>query len=320
MFDWIRQRMLFLMCVPHDPEPPYGAPGSIRIFRAGRHYFTLRIVAWGFTQLVALAAIIFWAVILIDVDERVHELKKTRGLPPALTVESFTKSVTAAVDPQVSTATSEPAPSQLQSPTKKQNGKVRHQIIGFAGFKQLLIELALRLPEWAFPLLWVLKISGFVLYLAQIPFTYALRRLDYELRWYIVTDRSLRIRTGLARLQESTMSFANLQQVEVKQGPLQRLLGLADVHVQSAGGGSGRPEQQMGDSLHTGIFHSVENATEIRDLILARLRQFRQAGQGDPDDHHDHPLSAHTPVSPGDTRAAAKELLAEARALRTALG
>jgi membrane protein YdbS with pleckstrin-like domain len=328
MFDWIRRRVLVLMRVPHDPEPPYGAPGSIRVFRAGRHYFTLRITAWGFTQLVALAVIIFWAVILIEVEERVHEQRKSRGQPPALTVESFTKTVNAAVGPQVSTAVTDPAQSQPQSSAQKQKSKTRRTINGFAGFKQLLVELALRLPDWAFPLIWVLKISGFVLYLAQIPFTYVLRRLDYELRWYIVTDRSLRIRTGLVKLQESTMSFANLQQVEVKQDPIQRLLGLADVHVQSAGGGSGHQgngKAEMHDSLHTGIFHSVDNATEIRDLILERLRQFRQAGLGDPDDHHDQaPVGVVPPpcvalASTADTLAAAREILAEARALRATL-
>jgi len=159
-----------------------------------------------------------------------------------------------------------------------------------------------------------------LLFLAQIPVSFAIVRLEYELHWYIVTDRSLRIRTGLIRLQESTMSFANLQQVEVKQGPLQRLLGLADVHVQSAGGGGDRPHQQQEDSLHTGVFHSVNNAKEIRDLILERLRQFRQAGLGDPDDHHAHEVApATTPAGQPDTKAAAQELLTEARALRAAL-
>ena len=119
------------------------------------------------------------------------------------------------------------------------------------------------------------------------------------------------------------MSFANLQQVEVKQGPLQRLLGLADVHVQSAGGGGDHQPGQVGDSLLAGIFHSVNNANEIRDLILERLRQFRQAGLGDPDDHH-HPPAAAAPavagVSEDEAVAAAHEVLAEARALRQALG
>jgi len=167
------------------------------------------------------------------------------------------------------------------------------------------------------------EIGGILLFLVQLPVTFAAVRLDFEMHWYIVTDRSLRIRTGLWRLQETTMSFANLQQVEVKQGPLQRLLGLADVHVQSAGGGGDHQPGQQGDSLHTGIFHSVNNANEIRDLILERLRQFRQAGLGDPDDHGHHPAEAVTApadLTSGDAVAAARELLAEARALRQTVG
>ena len=147
------------------------------------------------------------------------------------------------------------------------------------------------------------------------------------MRWYVVTDRSLRIRTGVWNVQELTMSFANLQQVAVTQGPVQRLLGLADVRVQSAGGGPERPGQKQGESLHTGHFHGVEHATEIRDLIQERLRRFRETGLGDPDEAHratPPAILATAPVSPptgdGELLAAACELAAEARALRTALG
>ena len=111
-----------------------------------------------------------------------------------------------------------------------------------------------------------------MIFVVQFLATFVAVRLEYEQHWYIVTDRSLRIRTGLFRVQESTMSFANLQQVQVSQGPLQRLLGLADVQVQSAGGGGAEEHKPGADaSLHTGIFHSVANAPEIRDLILDRL-------------------------------------------------
>ena len=33
-------------------------------------------------------------------------------------------------------------------------------------------------------------------FVASIPITYFLQRLNYQMRWYIVTDRSLRIRSG----------------------------------------------------------------------------------------------------------------------------
>ena len=316
MFNWFRQQVLFVMRVPHDPEPPFGAPGSLRVFRAGRNYFNLRLLGWGFAQAFVLAGIIFWAVVLHEVENTTRVQRQTRTVLPPLTPDSFAKSV-------ASLSSSPPGPGQQN----KSRAQIR--LNGLEGFKQGLVEIALRLPPWAFPLIWVLKIIGFTLYLAQVPFTYALRRLDYELRWYIVTDRSLRIRTGLVRLQESTMSFANLQQVEVKQDPIQRLLGLADVHVQSAGGGGGGQQAhrrgQMNDSLHTGIFHSVDNATEIRDLILERLRQFRQAGLGDPDDHHERTVGAgvlssrETLPANTDALAAAHEVLTEARALRATL-
>ena len=38
--------------------------------------------------------------------------------------------------------------------------------------------------------------SAVALWLVQLPITFALLRLDYELRWYIVTDRAARLREG----------------------------------------------------------------------------------------------------------------------------
>ncbi|HET7537279.1 MAG TPA: hypothetical protein VFJ90_12545, partial [Candidatus Didemnitutus sp.] len=100
------------------------------------------------------------------------------------------------------------AKSSAAPTTKPKRPRVR--INGWEGFKRLLIDVALLLPLWAFPVLWVLKVLGFLAYLVQIPITYAVRRLDYEMRWYMVTDRSLRIRHGVWRVSESTMSFANI--------------------------------------------------------------------------------------------------------------
>jgi uncharacterized membrane protein YdbT with pleckstrin-like domain len=126
-------------------------------------------------------------------------------------------------------------------------------------------------------------------------------------------------------VQETTMSFANVQQVVVTQGPLQRLLGIADVRVQSAGGGGDHHEAHAGESLHTGVFHGVDNAHQIRDLILDRLRQFRETGLGDPDEPARGAAEpAVTPLRGSEgaesTLAAAQALLGEARALRRALG
>jgi uncharacterized membrane protein YdbT with pleckstrin-like domain len=175
--------------------------------------------------------------------------------------------------------------------------------------------------SWFVGLMIFLEYAGVVTFFLAIPLTDALVRIEFEQHWYIVTDRSLRIRTGVVSLSESTMSFANIQQVEVKQGPIQRLLGVADVRVRSAGGGDGHEESGT-EPLHIGVFKSVENAEEIRDLIVERLRQFREAGLGDPERRSATPNRPNDPrgrngrsVSPAALEAA-HELLVEARALR----
>ncbi len=68
---------------------------------------------------------------------------------------------------------------------------------------------------------------------------YATTRLNFDLRWYVITDRSLLIREGVWVTREITLSFANAQNVRVTQGPLQRFFGFSNVEVDTAGGGGG---------------------------------------------------------------------------------
>lgn len=156
--------------------------------------------------------------------------------------------------------------------------------------------------------------------LLHLTFGYMVTRLNYELRWYMISDRAIRIREGIGTVREKTIALANIQNISIKQGPLQRLLGIADVEVQSAGGGSsggGKHGQQgsLVESMHTGYFRGVSNANEIRDIVREGVRRQKNAGLGDPDDHH-----SHEPAAPDhDALAAAQSLLAETRLLRVTL-
>jgi hypothetical protein len=73
------------------------------------------------------------------------------------------------------------------------------------------------------------------------------------------------------------------------------------------------------------VFHGVDNASEIRDLVQVRLRAFRQAGLGDPDDTHSGetaPPDVSMPdfaASAAGATAAARDLLHEARLLKESL-
>lgn len=337
MYNRYRDLVLRWLKVPPEPHPPFGDPASLRVFRAGRNYYRLRMFGWGVTELAAFVGIVFWVFVFVSVEETAR-IEKARRAATAQVVAgheaTLAEQAKQAAEAIKTAAEAEFAPEKSgaakPAPAAKKPGKRRFRIEGWDGFMKALVEIAIILPPWAFPLIWAVKIIGVLGYLLQLPLTYAVRRLDFEMRWYVVTDRSLRIRTGVWSVQEITMSFANLQQVEVSQGPLQRLLGLADVKVQSAGGSDNQQEKHgPGDSLHTGHFHGVDNATEIRDLIQARLRHFRESGLGDPEELRRaaesaaHAASA-TPAGAesvdADTLAAARELAAEARALRLALG
>lgn len=274
-FTWARRRLLHVLRVPHDPEPPAGAPGSLRIFRAGRNYYRLRFWIWFTKQCVALLGFLFT---LFIIRHALHA-----GLDSAR--------------------------------AKAESRGRRAQIQTLDTIEQY---------SWIWP-----AFEGFGLLLAilQLPFTYALIRLDYEQRWYLVTDRSLRIRAGIWKVREMTLSFANIQQTTLQQGPLQRLLGLADLVVSTAGGGSpahGRPGHSQ-TPWHSGVLHAVDNAEEIRDLIQERLRRLKSAGTGDSDDPEmivANAIKSTAPLPPqlpSGATLAAQELLAEVRALRTAL-
>lgn len=157
-------------------------------------------------------------------------------------------------------------------------------------------------------------------FVVQLGFSLTVLRLGYELRWYILSDRALRIREGIVSIKEKTITFANIQQISIRQGPLQRLLGIADVQVSSAGGGSGGSSahgSSVGEGMHEAYFRGVDNAEEIRSVIAERVRLHRDAGLGDPDEP-EHPALAGDAGAP-DVLTAVHELREEMRALRQAM-
>jgi membrane protein YdbS with pleckstrin-like domain len=170
-----------------------------------------------------------------------------------------------------------------------------------------------------------LEVVAWGLWLLQLPVTFMILRLDYELRWYIVTDRAVRLREGILSLTEMTFTLANVQDIRIQQGPLQRVLGLADLELRTAGGSDASPGHDgrgagLSQNLHVARFRGVENAEAVRDLVNDRMKKARGAGLGDPDDAHGaHALSTGTPqAAPADLQAALQELLDESARLRAA--
>jgi membrane protein YdbS with pleckstrin-like domain len=115
-------------------------------------------------------------------------------------------------------------------------------------------------------------------------FAYVGIHLRYDTTWYVLTDRSLRIRRGIMTIHETTISFENVQNVEVRQGPLQRYFGIADVLVTTAGGGvvsHGKGAQTSSLGAHVGLLQGLDDAEAVRNQILVSVERTRSAGLGD---------------------------------------
>lgn len=143
---------------------------------------------------------------------------------------------------------------------------------------------------------------------------YTTTRLNYDLRWYVITDRSLLIREGVWTTREITLTFANAQNVRVTQGPLQRLFGFSNVEVDTAGGGGGGGGGHQGNQSaqpHRAVLRGLDKSNDVRDLILDQLRRHRTTGLGDPDDS----AASHPVLNP----ALLGEIWDEAKKLRRVL-
>ena len=281
MIDPFKRLLLRVLRVPPEPHPPSGSPGSTIIFRASKNYYYYNLIGWGLKQVGALVGVLVLLILTLTADFGSRVPWGSIPLP---------QFVAEAVD-------------EVQDDEEA-------------------VAVGEKVAWWFSTPLWAtIEILGLVFLIVQLPVTYMMVRLDYEMRWYIVTDRSMRIREGITSIREMTMTFANIQNLTIRQGPLQRLLKISDVRVRTAGGGSGDQDDEnedKGGSMHVGYFRGVDHAHEIRDSILDRLKLLKDAGLGDPDDHVMARETTTPPVG-ADALAAARDLLGEARALRRSL-
>ena len=101
-------------------------------------------------------------------------------------------------------------------------------------------------------------------------FAYVGIHLRYDTTWYVLTDRSLRIRRGILTIHETTISFENVQNVEVRRAGAallrdrrrpgddrRRRCGLARARRQTSSLGA-----------HKGILQGLDDAEAVRNQIL----------------------------------------------------
>jgi membrane protein YdbS with pleckstrin-like domain len=166
---------------------------------------------------------------------------------------------------------------------------------GFLRYLRFQFWILLAIIDGAILLAWIaitiavpwlgalLAIPAFVIAVVPDIIAYIAIHLRYDTTWYVLGSRSLRMRRGIWVIRETTITYENVQNIKVTQGPVQRYFGIASVLVETAGGGGGGHQQGHGGAgnMHCGLIEGVADAHHIRDLILTRVRRSTSAGLGD---------------------------------------
>lgn len=192
-------------------------------------------------------------------------------------------------------------------------------VVGSAAMLVALSATLIAGKYWATAL--ILGIAAVIGFFASLNW-FAVR-IDYDLRHYLVTDRSLRVREGVWIFKEMTLTYANVQNLRIVQGPLQRAFGISDLLVDTAGGGASGKHERGGAGGHQVRLAGIENARDVRDLILGYVRQFnRGSGLGDLDDveHRSQRAASAAPAPSAELVQALRGVHDAASALRHALG
>lgn len=103
--------------------------------------------------------------------------------------------------------------------------------------------------------------------------TYVWARLSYRFYRYELTEDGFRKERGVISKKYVTIPYARIQNVDINRGILARLLGLSDLHIQTAGASS---NTARGEGRLPGLAH--RDAETMRDELIRRARQSGNQG------------------------------------------
>jgi len=155
-------------------------------------------------------------------------------------------------------------------------------IIDIALFVGLVVaSIALIMEDLWWVLIPLIPIVLVIMILPDI-IGYVAIHLRYDTTWYVMTDRSLRIRRGIFAIRETTITFENVQNIKAEQGPVERYFGIGTLIVETAGSGGGTTQGSgSGRPANVGVIEGIADAAGLRERILPHLRGSRQSGLGD---------------------------------------
>lgn len=96
-------------------------------------------------------------------------------------------------------------------------------------------------------------------------------RLSYKFYKYELREDGFRKESGIIWKKYTTIPYGRIQNVEIYRGLVARILGLSDLHIQTAGGVAQPRYGAFSEGRLPGL--SREDAEKMRDELVKRVRQ-----------------------------------------------
>lgn len=130
-----------------------------------------------------------------------------------------------------------------------------------------------------FPLAgWLLLLPALLVAIVPDIIAYVAIHLRYDTIWYGLSDRGLYIRRGIVVISEHAITLDNIQNISLRRGPLEQLLGLSTVVVETAAT-SGQHEGTATSSQS--VMVGLGDAKTVQEVLTQRIRTNRGVGLGD---------------------------------------
>lgn len=102
-------------------------------------------------------------------------------------------------------------------------------------------------------------------------FSFIWAKLTYGTYRYELTDKGFRKESGVIWKQYVTIPYSKIQNVDIYRGIMARLLGLADLHIQTAGMSVPTKMGALSEGRLPGL--SMADAEKLRDELVDRAQQ-----------------------------------------------
>ncbi len=108
-----------------------------------------------------------------------------------------------------------------------------------------------------------------------VSFCYIWSRLTYRFFKYELSDIALKIEKGVIYKKYISIPYERIQNVDIYRGLLSRILGLSDVHIQTAGYGSSVSKRGISTEGRLPAL-DPKKAEELREKLIQQIRGTKQ--------------------------------------------